>query len=412
MQSSPQVIRAARVFDGERMLPAGSAVFVRDGRITGVEAGPAQVPDGWRLADFPDATVLPGLIDMHCHLGADGRDGALERMATDDDARLEEVIDDSLRRHLAAGVTTVRDLGDRDWSVVRRRDRTRTADATVPPAPTIVAAGPPITAVGGHCAFMGGGTEGRAQLRAAVRERAERGVDVVKVMGSGGVHTPGTDVAACQFSLDELRCVVDAAHAAGLPVTVHAHALAAVEQALAAGADGIEHCTCLTADGVRVTDDLLERLARQGTTVCPTVGTAAGAVPPPNVRAVMERFGFGIRDRRQAAARMHRAGVRLVSGLDSGINGGKPHGVVWAAVAELIAGGVPTDLALATATSCAADACGLTDRKGRLRPGLDADLLVVRGDPSADIAALAAPVAVSVRGEWAGAVTNGDAGGS
>ncbi|MEU3844735.1 amidohydrolase family protein [Streptomyces sp. NPDC028635] len=400
MQVSSQVIRAARAFDGERVLPGGAAVFVRDGRIAGVESARTPVPEGWELVDHPDATLLPGLIDMHCHLGADSHDGALERMATDSPARLEEVIDDSLRRQLAAGVTTVRDLGDRDWSVVRRRDLARSPDSTGVPAPGIVASGPPITTHDGHCAFMGGGAQGPEELRAAVRERVEREVDVVKVMGSGGVHTPGTDVARCQFTLDELRLVVDAAHAAGLPVTVHAHALVAVEQALDAGVDGIEHCTCLTADGVLIPDELLERLARRNTAVCPTLGKTAEGVPPPQVQAVMDRFGLGLEQRQRAAARMHRAGVRLVSGSDSGINAAKAHGVLPAAVAELTAGGIPADVALATATSLAADACGVGDRKGRLRPGLDADLLVVRGDPAADMAALADPVAVAVRGSW------------
>ncbi|MER6347676.1 amidohydrolase family protein [Streptomyces sp. NPDC001595] len=403
MQPARQVIRAARVFDGERVLPDGAAVFVRDGRIVGVEAAGAPVPEGWRSRDFPGATLLPGLFDMHCHLGSDGHDGGLDRMATDGEARLAEVIEDSLRRQLAAGVTTVRDLGDRNWSVVRRRDLAGAPGAASRPSPTIVAAGPPITTPGGHCAFMGGAVEGPEQLRAAVRERVERGVDVVKVMGSGGAFTPGTDVTRCQFTVEELRIVVDTAHAAGLPVTVHAHALAAVEQALDAGADGVEHCSCLTADGVRITDELLERLARQGTAVCPTLGMTAEGVPPPPVRALVERFGIGLGQRQRTAARMRRAGVRLVSGADSGINAVKPHGILRAAVADLVAGGVPADDALATATSLAADTCGLTDRKGRLRRGLDADLLVVRGDPLRDMAALAEPVAVSVSGVWVGA---------
>ncbi|MFK4118913.1 amidohydrolase family protein [Streptomyces longwoodensis] len=400
MQPTRQAIRADRAFDGVRPLPGGLTVFVEDGRITGTEPGRAPAPEGWQVRDFPGATLLPGLVDMHCHLGADSHDGALERMATDEAARLEVVIDDSLRRQLAAGVTTVRDLGDRDWTVVRRRDRARSTGTAGPPSPTIVAAGPPITTPDGHCAFMGGAARGERELRAAVRERAERGVDVVKVMGSGGVHTPGTDVARCQFTLDELRVVVDAAHAAGLPVTVHAHALAAVEQALDAGADGIEHCTCLTAAGVVITDGLVERLVRQGVRVCPTLGTTPQAVPPPNVRAVMERFGFGLGQRQQHAARMHRAGVRLVSGADSGINSGKPHGVLPAAVAQLAEGGVPADAALATATSLAADACGLADRKGRVRRGFDADLLLVGGDPFTDLAALSRPVAVLAAGLW------------
>ncbi|WP_405888119.1 amidohydrolase family protein [Streptomyces longwoodensis] len=181
MQPTRQVIRADRAFDGVRPLPGGLTVFVEDGRITGTEPGRAPAPEGWQVRDFPGATLLPGLVDMHCHLGADSHDGALERMATDEAARLEEVIDDSLGRQLAAGVTTVRDLGDRDWTVVRRRDRARSTGTAGPPSHTIVAAGPPITTPDGHCAFMGGTARGERELRAAVRERAERGVDVVKV---------------------------------------------------------------------------------------------------------------------------------------------------------------------------------------------------------------------------------------
>lgn len=149
-----------------------------------------------------------------------------------------------------------------------------------------------------------------------------------------------------------------------------------------------------------ITDGLVERLVRPGVRVCPTLGTTPQAVPPPNVRAVMERFGFGLGQRQQHVARMYRTGVRLVSGADSGINSGKPHGVLPAAVAQLAEGGVPADAALATATSLAADACGLADRKGRVRRGFDADLLLVGGDPFTDLAALSSPVAVLAAGLW------------
>ena len=395
-----QVIRAARAFDGERAIAGGAAVFLEGALIVGVETPDVPIPDGWHLVDMPNATVLPGLFDMHCHLGADSHDGGLDRMATDDDDRLDEVIGDSLRHQLAAGVTTVRDLGDRRWSVVNRRDLARSGKAQ-DLSPTILAAGPPITTPDGHCAFMGGTVAGPEALRTAVRERIERGVDVVKVMGSGGALTPGTDVARCQFTFEELRLVVDTAHEGGLPVTVHAHALAAVEQALDAGADGIEHCSCVTADGVVITDDLLERLARLGVTVCPTLGKTPEGIPPPRVRELMARFGFNWEQRQQAAARMHRAGVRLVSGADSGISAGKPHGILPAGVADLVTGGIPAEAALATATSVAALTCGLGGQKGRLRPGYDADLLVVSGDPFADMTALGGVQAVLLAGAWA-----------
>lgn len=389
-------IRAGRGFDGERATPGGVVVLVDGGRIAAVHPVGVPPPDGVPVSDFLDATLLPGLIDTHVHLCGDSRHGALDRLPGLAEDELDAVIDEALRRQLAAGVTTVRDLGDRHWAVLQRRDRSAAVPVT-----TILASGPPVTSVRGHCWHMGGEADGPAQLRSAVAERAERGVDVVKVMASGGALTPGTDVMRCQFTLDELRLVVDLAHAAGLPVTAHAHGLPAIEQALDAGVDGIEHCTGLTDTGVEISDGLLERLAAQGVAVCPTLGVTADAVPPPAVRELFERLGLSFADRRRHVARMHRAGVRIVSGADAGVSAGKPHGILPSAIADLVAGGVPADAALASATSVAAEACCLGARKGQLRPGYDADLLLVDGDPRRDIAALGRPVAVMAGGRWA-----------
>ena len=190
-------IRAARAFDGQELRPDGAVVFVDDGRIAGVEAAGAALPDGVELIDVPNGTLLPGLVNAHVHLCGDSDNGALERLPELSADQLHAVIETALARQLASGVTTVRDLGDDRWAVVDRRDR-----AGPNHGPHIVASGPPITSVGGHCWMMGGEVAGEDALRAAVRERAERRVDVVKVMASGGTMTPGTDVAACQFTLD------------------------------------------------------------------------------------------------------------------------------------------------------------------------------------------------------------------
>ena len=389
-------LRAPRAFDGERALPGGAWLLVDDGRIVGVEPAAAPVPDGWPVVDFPDATMLPGLIDTHVHLCGDSGPGALERLPDFDDDHLARLIVDGLRRHLASGVTTVRDLGDRRWAVLERRD------AGTPGLPTILASGPPITSVRGHCWHMGGEAAGPEQLRAAVRERAERGVDVVKVMGAGGGTTPGTDILRCQFDLDELRVVVQEAHAAGLPVTVHTHALVAVEQAVAAGADGIEHGGCLTESGFGATDDVIEALARREIAVCPTLGALPGLPPPPPLVALLARAGMTPEEGRQGRirlmAQLYRGGVTLISGTDAGIGPPKPHGVLPRAVADLMASDVPAADALASATAVAARCCGIAARTGRLRVGLDADLLVVHGDPLTDLSALQRVAAVLVRG--------------
>jgi imidazolonepropionase-like amidohydrolase len=385
-------VRAGRGFDGERALRGAAAILVEDGRIVGVEAGAAKLPEGWRVVEFPNATVLPGLIDMHVHLCGDGRDGALERLPGFGEQELAAVIDEALRRQVAAGVTTVRGLGDRRWAVLDRRN------AGLPGSPTILASGPPITSVDGHCWNKGGEAAGQAQLRAAVRERAERGVDVVKVMGSGGGTTAATDMQRCQFNLGELRLMVDEAHRLGLPVT--AHGLAAVEQALAAGGDGIEHCTWLTGSGPHLSPPLAGALAGAQVVVCPTLGRAEGVSPPPGVLAMLERAGLSLevaeRKRARLFAELHRHGVVLVSGSDAGIGANKPHGILPRSLAALLDTDVAAVDALASATSVAARHAGLSGRKGRLRPGHDADLLLVDGDPLTDMDALTRIVAVMV----------------
>jgi len=392
-------IRAGRAFDGERVVPGGALVLVDDGRIAGVEPGTAPAPEGCQVLEVPGGTVLPGLVDAHVHLCADGTDGTLERIGEPSADGMAAVIEQSLRRHLAAGVTTVRDLGDRRFAVLDWRSSHPSGSGVYP---AVVTAGPPITSVAGHCANLGGEAAGADQLRAAVRERAERGVDVVKIMTSGGFATAGTQVMGCQFALDELRVVVEEAHAAGLPVTAHAHGLPAVQMAMAAGADGIEHCSFLTDKGVSQSEQDLARLAEAGTAVCPTLGTAGPLTPTPNAAALLARLGMTMEQmvqmRKRKVARMHAAGVRIVSGTDGGIGAAKPHGLLPVSVASLVEGGVSTVAALASATALAADACGLGDRKGRLRAGYDADLLVVDGDPAADIAALGRPVAVFAAG--------------
>jgi imidazolonepropionase-like amidohydrolase len=394
-------VRAERAFDGDCAIPGGALVLVDGGQIVGVEPGSAAHPQGWPVVEVPGATLLPGLIDAHVHLCGDSRDGALERLPGHSDAELDQVIERALGQQLAAGVTTVRDLGDRRWAALEWRNRPAGNGGL--PYPTIVASGPPITSPGGHCWHMGGQAQGPAQLRQAVRERAERRVDVIKIMASGGNTTPGTDIMACQFSLEELRVVVEEAHRHNLPVTAHAHGLPAVERAAAAGVDGIEHGSCLTPTGIQQPDRLLETLASRQTVVCPTVGWAPGVplTAPPAMVARMAQAGITLDAFRAAIARSHGAGVGLVAGSDAGIAPTKPHGVLPETLVALVEAGVPATEALAMATSKAAKACGLGHRKGRLRAGYDADLLLVDGDPLADIGALRQTSKVILHGRTA-----------
>ncbi|MEO5834139.1 MAG: amidohydrolase family protein [Nakamurella sp.] len=387
-------IRATRMFDGQRFSAGGATVLTDGGQIVGVEEGFPDVGEQWQIINHEDATILPGLIDTHVHLVGDSGVGALDRVAGFTDDELDAVITEGLRCQLSAGVTTVRDLGDRRFSVLERRDRQRGGGA-LEPEPTILASGPPLTSPGGHCFYMGGEVAGSAGIEAAIAERLERSIDVVKVMASGGMTTPGTDVMGTQFSTDELRLIVRLAHDAGLPVTAHAHALSAVEQAVDVGVDGIEHCSCLTNKGAELSDSLLARLVESGV----AVGAALGVPPasqfdmaPQAIKDLMRRAGVtpeGLRTMRlQTTGRMHRAGVRFVTGADSGINPHMSHGGLRHAASFLVEAGASTRDALAASTSVAAEVCVLGDRKGFLRDRYDADIIVVHGNAEADIEAL------------------------
>ena len=389
-----QAYVAQRVFDGERLLTGPARVLVDGGRVVGVQPAGEPLPAGCELTDFGDATLLPGLVDAHVHLCADSTMGALDRIPDPTDEELSGIIETSLREQVAAGVTTVRDLGDRRYAVLEWRAGHRDDSAL----PRVLGSGPPITIPDGHCSNMGGGVRGLDELLAAVRERAERAADVVKIMASGGVNTPGSDAARPQFDVDEVRAVVTAAHRFGLTVTAHAHAVAVIRDVLAAGVDMVEHASFITETGMTVDDSVVATMAAVGTPVCPTLGFLPGATPPPPVLAMMERTGMTHEKRVAAFARMHRAGVRLVAGSDAGINPGKRHGVLRESLIHLAEGGVSVSDTLASATSVAADVLGLGPETGRLRQRMAADLLVVDGDPFADVTRLREVVAVVVRG--------------
>jgi imidazolonepropionase-like amidohydrolase len=380
-------IRAAALFDGSALVP-DPLVLVVDGRIAEVAFGPrAAVPPDAEPVELPGATLLPGFVDTHVHLAFDASTDPVGALAARDDEALLAAMADAARAQLRAGVTTVRDLGDRGYLALRLRDGAAAA------LPTIVAAGPPITTPGGHCHFLGGEATGIDGVSAAVRERAERGVDVIKVMASGGDLTPGTAPHEPQFTPDELRALVDEAHRCELPVTAHAHAVAGIRNSLAAGVDGIEHCGFRTRDGVEPSTELVAALVQRRVAAGFTGGMAPSDVlPPPQIRRLIPAFGA-------LFMRMWEEGVVVVLGSDAGIGPTKPHAALPYAVENLASLGVPALDVLRTCTATAAQVCGLGNRKGRIASGFDADLVAVPGDPLADLALLHRPLAVFACGE-------------
>ena len=283
-------LRAAVAYDGEQFLDGGATVFVEGDTIAGVESVACDLPADCTVTEYA-GTLLPGLFDCHVHLVADATIGGLERAATLDEAGLDAVITQSLRQQAAAGVTTVRDLGDVGFRTLHHRDH------PVDGLPRILAAGPPLTTVEGHCHFLGGVAEGPNAIRAAVDERARRGVDVIKVMASGGMLTPGSDQLGVQFTPEDLRHLVSVRPRAR-PGRAGARPLARRGPARRrrrrrrSGALHVPHLR-----GHQVPDDLVDDIVARGIVVDMTLGVDRELMdrmgePPPVIRLLMDKLGL------------------------------------------------------------------------------------------------------------------------
>ncbi|MDP8921778.1 MAG: amidohydrolase family protein [Chloroflexota bacterium] len=389
-----QVIRVGRLIDGTGAAPIErAAIVVEDGRIR--EAGPAsqvREPQGNEVQqiDCSDYTVLPGLIDCHVHLVFSAQASALQDILSEGNRRILLRAVHNAQLALRTGVTTVRDCGGRAGLTFELRDA---IDAGILPGPRIFAAGPPITTTGGHCYFLEGEADTADDLRRLARTLAKQGCDFYKVMSTGGRMTPGSNVSAAQFSVDELSSLVAEARRLNRTVAAHGQGTAGIRNAVAAGVTTIEHCTWVSEEDsgqVQYDPDVAAQMARQGTFVNPTLspGLVTARLPESEMTPVRRET----RAMRPKINEAHRAsiaaGVEIVAGTDAGVANVPLDSMpleLEGLHEEL--GLVPLDV-IKAATHTAARACDREQEFGSIQPGRRADLLVVDGDPSRDIRAI------------------------
>jgi imidazolonepropionase-like amidohydrolase len=374
------VLVGGRLIDGTGAEPArGRAVVVEDGRIARV-VDEAALPRARRI-DLEGGTLLPGLINCHVHL-CFGAEADPVRPVREEPLALTAI--KALvraRRTVQAGVTTVRDLGGREY--VELAVRRAIAEGLVV-GPRIVAAGRPVCMTGGHGHFVGREADGPDDVRRAVREQLKAGADVIKLIATGGVMTPGVEPGSPQLTLAEMRAGVEEATKAGRRTAAHAMSSDGIADAVAAGITTVEH-------GVFLTGEIVAEMARRGTYLVATLnapaaivaGGLAAGIPDFMVRKseqVMEAHARSFRLARQG-------GVRVAAGADSGtpLN---DHGSLVPELRLMVRHGMTPLEAIRAATATAAEALGLGGEIGRIAPGCRADLLVVAGDPAERIEAL------------------------
>ena len=402
--SAATVVTAARMLDVSTGRYVDSpAIFIDDGgRITSIgDARTVRWGADVKQIDLGNRTVLPGLIDMHVHLGPADIGGYRGFEYTDTFWTAAGV--GTARAMLDGGFTTIRVVGSGNWSDVGVKQAVENGYAV---GPRVVPAGHALGATGGHCdeTFLPPGMQkkvkeegvgdGPEELKFQVRRQRKFGAEVIKVCATGGVFSRNTAPGQQQLSEAELRAIADEAHQWGLRVAAHAHGADGIKAAIRAGIDTIEHASLVDAEGIRLAAQRKQpvwfSMDIHNTEYTQAEGKKNGVLEE-NLRKDREIAQIQ-RDNFRAA---HRAGVRMVFGSDAGV---MPHSQVGRQFATMVQYGMTPLQAIQAATRNASEALGRND-VGIIQVGRYGDLVAVDGDPLANVRVLEKPAAVIKSGK-------------
>ncbi|WP_372786055.1 amidohydrolase family protein [Phenylobacterium sp.] len=369
-------------------------LVIVDGRIAAVEHQGDKVPAGAERVDLPGVTLLPGLIDMHVHLTSSPLYGGYNRLQFTDS--FWPIIGAShARATLEAGFTTVRNVGSKNFDDVGLR---QAIDAGYVIGPRIVTATYAIGSTGGHCdstffppsmkqkgdAVIDSPDEGRKM----VRQLHKYGAQVIKICATGGVFSHGDTPGAQQLTLEEIKAIVDEAHATGMRVAAHAHGASGIKAAILGGVDTIEHASLVDDEGIRLA---IQHGSYFGMDIYNTDYTQAEG----KKNGVLEENLQKDRDigdiQRENFRKALKAGVKMIFSTDAGVY---PHGTNARQFATMVRYGATPLQAIQTATLNAAAALDQAKDVGQATAGHYGDLVGVKGDPLADVTLLEHPVFV------------------
>ncbi len=373
-------------------------VEISDGRIVSVTPGGA-VPTEGNVIDLGEATILPGLADLHTHLTFYATDFGYESLGV---SKTDEAIRGvaNARKTLLAGFTAARNLGASGYSDVSLRDAINEGRV---PGPRLQVSGPSLGSTGGHCdmnllpsdfdASSEGAADGPWAARTKVRENKKYGADVIKFCATGGVLSKGTNPGTRQYTLEEMQAIVDEAHSLGMPVAAHAHGTEGIYFAIKAGVDSIEHSSLIDKEGMKLAKKNGTFLSFNAFTPIYMVanGEAMGILPESleKARNLKEKRLQTYRDAIEADA-------NIVFGSDSATY---PHGMNAKQFSVYVDLGMSPMQAIQSATSVAAESLGWVGDTGAIAPGYFADIIAVRGNPLENISEMEDVVFVMKGGE-------------